>query len=68
MDRVHYTVSGLLNNNCKTQVKNALDEIEGVQTVAVDLGRSTIEVAYGEETNESEIRECIENTGFKIEQ
>lgn len=68
MDRVHYTVSGLLNNNCKTQVKNALDEIEGVQMVAVDLGRSSIEVAYGEETNENEIRECIENTGFKIEQ
>jgi copper chaperone CopZ len=67
MERVHYTVTGLLNNNCKTQVKNALDEIEGVQMVAVDLGRSSIEVAYGEETTQEEIRECIENTGFKIE-
>lgn len=67
MDKSHFIVTGLMTNNTKTQVKNALDKIEGVQEVAVDLGRSSIEVAYGEEVTEAEIRECIENTGFKIE-
>ncbi|CDG02317.1 Hypothetical Heavy-metal-associated domain protein [Clostridium chauvoei JF4335] len=51
----------------KTHVKNALDKIEGVQQVCVDLGRGTIEVMYGQEANESEIRQCIEETGYTIE-
>lgn len=67
MDRSHFIVTGLVNNNTKTQVKNALDKIEGVQEVEVDLGRSSIEVRYGEEVTEREIRDCIENTGCKIE-
>lgn len=67
MDRSHFIVTGLVNNNSKTQVKNALDKIQGVQEVDVDLGRSSIEVAFGEEVTEKEIRDCIENTGFKIE-
>lgn len=67
MDKAHFVVTGLVNNNSKTQVKNALDKIEGVQDVAVDLGRSSIEVAYGEEVTEKEIRDCIEKTGCKIE-
>lgn len=67
MERAHYYVNGLVNNNSKTQVKNALDKIEGVQNVCVDLGRGSIEVMYNEIANESEIRNCIENTGYKIE-
>lgn len=67
MDRVHYNISGLVNTSTKTQIKNALDKIEGVQQVCVDLGRSSIEVAFSNEVTESEIRNCIEDTGFSIE-
>ncbi|SCK04003.1 Copper chaperone [uncultured Clostridium sp.] len=67
MDRVHYNVTGLVNNTTKTQIKNALDRIEGVQEVCVDLGRSTIEVAFNQGVTESEVRSCIEETGFSIE-
>lgn len=67
MERVHYSVTGLVNNSTKTQIKNALDKIEGVQEVCVDLGRSTIEVAYNDNVSESEVRNCIEETGFAIE-
>lgn len=67
MERVHYNVSGLVNTMSKTHVKNALDNLEGVQQVCVDIGRGTVEVIYGEEANENEIRKCIENTGYIIE-
>lgn len=66
MDRVHYNVSGVLNNSTKTQVKNALDKIEGIQEVCVDIGRSSIEVAFNDSANEAEVRSCIEQTGFSI--
>ena len=64
MERVHYNVTGLVNNSTKTQIKNALDKIEGVQEVCVDLGRSTIEVAYNDSISEAEVRNCIEESGF----
>lgn len=67
MNRVHYNVSGLQNAQIKRQVKNALDKVDGVSMINVDLGRGSIEVGYNEATNEDEIRGCIENVGCKIE-
>lgn len=67
MDRVHYNVTGLINNSTKTQIKNALDKIDGIQEVCVDLGRCSIEVAFNESVTEAEVRNCIEETGFSIE-
>lgn len=66
MNRVHYNVAGLANNQSKTKVKNALDKITGVQMVNVDLARGTIEVGFNEPANENEIKSCIENTGYTI--
>lgn len=67
MNRVHYSVSGLQNTQIKTQVKNVLNQLKGVQMVNVDLGRGSIEVAYNELTDEGQIKHCIENIGCKIE-
>jgi copper chaperone CopZ len=67
MNRVHYNISGLLNNSVKTQVKNVLSEIDGVHKINVDLGRSSIEVGYNDSTNENEIRNGIEHVGCRIE-
>lgn len=67
MNKVHYNVSGLLNNSVKTQVKNVLSEIDGVNKINVDLGRGSIEVGYNDSTNENEIRDGIEHVGCRIE-
>lgn len=66
MNRVHYNVSGLLNTQIKTQVKNVLNDISGVHMVNVDLGNGSIEVGYNK-ADESEIRQGIERVGCKIE-
>lgn len=39
MNRVHYEVNNLVNSTSKTQLKNALDKVEGVQNVCVDMAR-----------------------------
>lgn len=67
INKVHYYVSGLQNTTSKTQIKNALDKLEGVQMVNVDLGRGSIEIGYNERTNESAIKNCIEHTGYEIQ-
>ena len=67
MNNVHYNVSGLANSESKTKVQNALDTIEGVQQINVDLARGTIEIAFNEPADENKIKQCIENTGYYIE-
>lgn len=67
MNKVHYSITGLQNTNVKTQLKNALNNIDGISMVNVDMGRSTIEVGYNEETDENSIKSCIENVGCKID-
>jgi copper chaperone len=66
MDRVLFDVSNLMNSECKTQVKNALDKVKGVQKVGVSLPQGTIAVEYNEPADKKQIKECIEHAGFTI--
>ncbi len=67
MNTVLCSVSGIQNKECKTQIKNALDKLKGVQEVGVNMTTGTIKVEYNEPATEIEIKDCIEHTGFKIE-
>jgi len=67
MKKVHYNVTRLVNEQMKTEVKNVLDKVDGVQMVNIDLGRGSIEVGYNESIDEDKIKECIEHVGCKIE-
>lgn len=67
MNTLLCNVSGIRNKECKTQIKNALDKIKGVQEVGVNLTTGAVAVKYNEPADENQIRSCIENTGFTIE-
>ena len=67
MKREHYIVNGIANENMKTQIKNSLEKIDGVNNFCVDMSRGSVEVIYNNPATEQEIRSCIENTGHKIE-
>ena len=67
MNKVHYNVTRLQNTEMKTQVKNALSELPDIKMINIDMGRGSIEVGYGELTDENKIKQCIEQTGCKIE-
>lgn len=60
------SVSGIQNKECKTQIKNALNKIEGVNGVGVNLTTGTVEILYNDPATENELKNCIEKTGFKI--
>ncbi|WP_394522319.1 heavy-metal-associated domain-containing protein [Lacrimispora sp. JR3] len=66
MNRVHYTISGIQNSEVKTQLKNALEKLDGISMVNVDAARESIEVGYNESTDENSIKSCIENVGCSI--
>ncbi|WP_312815808.1 heavy metal transporter [Sedimentibacter sp.] len=67
MNKVHYNVSRLQNTNIKTQLKNVLKDIQGVNMVNIDIGRGSVEVGYDDSTDVDLIRQSIENVGCKIE-
>jgi len=67
INKVHYNVSGLQSTHIKTQAKNALDKIDGVQMVNVDLVSGSIEVGFNESTDKNQIKQCIEHTGCLVE-
>lgn len=66
MQTVHYNVSGLVNSESRTKLRNSLDKITGVQEVAVDINRGTVEVEFNEPATTQQIKICIENTGYDI--
>ncbi|NFR67100.1 heavy-metal-associated domain-containing protein [Clostridium botulinum] len=66
MNNLHLNVSGMANNESKTRLLNALDRVKGVQEVAMDLARGTVEVGYNKPANEMDIKNCIEHTGYKV--
>ncbi len=66
MNTILCSVSGMQNKTNKTQIKNALDKIEGVQEVGVNLTTGTVKVEYNDPATENQIKNCIEHTGFKI--
>ena len=66
MNTVHYEVQGMINNPTKTQIKNELEELDGIHRVNVDLVRSTVEVEYNPPANPEDIKHCIEHVGCRV--
>lgn len=66
MNRVHYNISGIQNSEMKTQLKNALEKLDGISMVNVDVARESIEIGYRDSTDENSIKSCIENVGCNI--
>jgi copper chaperone len=66
MNTMVCSVTGIPNKESKTQIKNALGKIEGVNEVGVNLATGTVEVRYNGPATETELKACIENAGFKI--
>lgn len=66
MERVHYKINDIANENMKTQVKNSLEKLDGVDKVCVDVARGTIEVIYNEPATEISIKSCLEKSGHTI--
>ena len=59
-------VSGIQNKERKTQIKNALNKISGVNEVGVNLTTGTVEIQYNDPATETELKTCIESTGCDI--
>ena len=62
-------VNGMTCGNCKKAVENALNNLAGVNHVAVNLEEGNVKVDYNEDiVTLGDIREEIENQGYDVVQ
>lgn len=66
MNQMLCSVSGMQNKVQKTQIKNSLSKLDGVSEVGVNLTTGTIDIKYNEPATAANIKNCIEDSGFKI--
>ncbi|SFU41204.1 hypothetical protein SAMN04487886_102129 [Clostridium sp. DSM 8431] len=67
MNKDQYIVEGLNNEMAKENLKRALEIIEGVNGVFIDLGRNNLEILCDSNVDLERVRDCIENTTHKLQ-
>ena len=68
MKEVDLKIEGMHCTGCSTRLEKVLNNIEGVETAKVSLEEKKATIKYNEEeTNIENIKEAIEDTGFKGE-
>ena len=61
-----YTIKGMTCNHCKKNVEKAINTVNGVTSVSVDL-QSGIATVSGNDINDEAIKEAVESIGFSLE-
>ncbi|MUV36836.1 Cu(+) exporting ATPase [Lentibacillus sp. JNUCC-1] len=60
-------VTGMTCEHCEKAVKGALENLEGVQTVEVNLGTGKVDVSYDDASvTIAQMREAVEDQGYDV--
>lgn len=59
-------VEGMSCQHCVNRVKTALESMNGVSNVKVNLGDNTAVIKSSDEIPDSDIREVIEKAGYEV--
>jgi copper chaperone len=63
---VTYTVPGMSCSHCERAVREELEAVEGVESVAVDLGTKLVTVT-GAPLDDAALRAAIEEAGYEAD-
>ncbi|WP_350344834.1 copper ion binding protein [Proteinivorax tanatarense] len=67
MVKVIFSVSGMSCEHCKNAVEKALNKLEGVQTVQVDLQLGEVAISYDENiVTREKLINTITETGYSV--
>ncbi|WP_338749237.1 heavy-metal-associated domain-containing protein [Janibacter alittae] len=61
-----YTVTGMTCGHCVASVTEEVQEISGVQDVAVDLESGAVTITSAEPVDESTVRSAVEEAGYRL--
>ncbi len=60
------TINGMMCEGCENRVKNALKNIEGVESVTADHNTGKVTVSSNEQVSKESIEEALEDIGYEI--
>ncbi len=63
----NYAVKGMSCEHCRTAVDEHVSRVEGVETVAIDLGSGLVEVR-GSSFGDDPIEGAVEAAGFQLDE
>ena len=63
-ERIEYTVPGMSCAHCEAAVKTELEDVSGVDAVAVDLETKRV-VVTGAGLSDAQLRAAIEDAGYE---
>ena len=66
MKKVKLNIEGMHCTGCSTRLEKVLNNVDGVESAKVSLEEKKANIKYDEtQVNESELKEAIEDAGFK---
>ena len=66
MSEINLKVKGMMCGGCENRVKNALENIEGVEKATADRNTGNVNVIFNDTTTKEVIEETIEDIGYEI--
>jgi len=67
METVTFNVPSISCSNCSNKIQNALNSMQGVSNVAIDLKTQSVQVEYNPDTiNPQEIKKEISTMGYEV--
>ena len=61
-----YTVTGMTCSHCVASVTEEVQEIPGVEDVAVDLSTGSVTITSAEPLADDAVRAAVEEAGYKV--
>jgi len=67
MQNVTLNVQGMSCGHCVKAVESSVSELNGIETVAVDLDAAKVDIAFDEaQVSVDQIKETIEDQGYDV--
>lgn len=66
MKEIKLNVEGMTCGGCENRIKNALSEIEGVESVTANHETKEVTITLNAEVEEDTLKETITDLGFEV--
>lgn len=66
MKETTLNVKGMMCEGCENRVKNALKNIQGIETIDADFKTGKVVITANEEVNPEQFKEIIEDIGYEV--
>ncbi len=66
MNEINLKIKGMMCSGCENRVKNAVENIEGVEKVTADHATGAVKVLCNENVSKNSIEEVVEDIGYEV--